>query len=87
MEIQGISASKLDTIWDTICYHGCDGVFETKDILNDLVRDGFKPKTASLYFNRFVQWAIDNPNEFSGPKSKIVRLSTGQYKLDDNEER
>jgi len=88
MQIEGIAQSRVYAIWDTICYHGAGGeTFHTRDIERALVEEGFKPKTAALYFNRFVHWAQANPDEFSGPASKIVRVSHGRYRLDDNPER
>jgi hypothetical protein len=84
----GMTDTRGSEIWDTICYLGCTGeTFETKDVQRMLVQHGFKPKTAALYFNRFVRWANANPDKFSGPASKLVRISFGVYRLDNNPER
>jgi hypothetical protein len=84
----GLNASRADAIWDTICYHGANGeVFKTADIRRSLIREGWKGKTTELYFNRFVIWALDHPDEFSGPRSRITRVGFGEYRLEDNPER
>jgi hypothetical protein len=89
MQLFGMNAARGDAIWDTICFMGCDGeTFTTGQAQQMLQRHhGFKPKTAQLYFNYFVRYAMAHPDEFSGPKSKLVRVYSGVYRLDDNEER
>jgi hypothetical protein len=89
MQLFGLTAVAGDQVWDTVCYLGCGGeTFTTQQVEQSLQRHcGFKPKTAQLYFNRFVRYAMANPDEFSGPKSKLVRVRHGVYRLDDNAER
>ena len=89
MNINGLSAERTDIIWDTVCYIGCDGeTFRTKTVLNHLHQrmPNVGHKALELSWAKFYKWAMQNPDEFSGPVSRLTRLSPGRWILKDGPE-
>lgn len=91
MNVPGITMQRAETIWDTLCFVGCDGApFKTKDVIAALVKwhgNEGAVKTWQCSWDIFRRWALNNAEEFSGPCSKLTQLASGTYRLDDNPER
>ena len=76
-------------IWDSITAAGCMGEpFKLSEIAYQLSKKSYlRPYTARDYVRLFRIFAEHEPEHFSGPKSKLVRIKAGLYRLDDNPER
>lgn len=86
MQIPGMSEWRANDLWDTVCFIGAAGEqFKSRTVIECLVRDGWKPKTAELSWSKFKLWAIANPDEFHGPVSRLQQVRNG-YILADNPE-
>lgn len=73
-----------NTIWETVTYTALGGPFKTEDIVTAIAEQcHLARKTASLYWNDWVRWALAHPDEFYGPVSRLRRIRFGLYELVD----
>lgn len=90
MQIPGLTPTRVDAIWDAVCFVGMNGdKFHVRDVLDQLNKfdgDEASPKAWTLSWQTFKVWALANPNEFHGPASRLEQVGFGRYRMADNPE-
>lgn len=74
-----------EQLWEALSYVGSDQeTFKKADLIKWVTKECHLAKrTADLYVAAFFAYCLACPEEFSGPRSRLVRVRHGLYRLDD----